>query len=498
MAVVGVAVTGSPLLYVALKLGEAGVADVWSALARGRTPELLARSLLLCITVALGAVVIGGSQAWLTTRTDLPHARLWATLAAVPLALPSYVLAFAWLTLDPGLAGWAPTWLVLTVSTAPYAYLTLSAALLRTDGAVEDVARSLGRGRWQVLVQVLWPRLRSSVGVAALITALYTLSDFGAVSLLRYDTFTRAIYNAYRSSFDRNLAASLALVLIAITALLLLWQRRATPEREGRTLRRSQEPLGRWRRPAQVLLASWTLLSIGIPLGTLLTWTARGRSATDWPQVLSALANSLGLGLLGGIATTVVAAAVALMLTHFRGRWAPVITGSVWLAHALPGVVIALALVYFSNRLAPALYQTTTLVVIAYVALFTANAVGVLLAPMSQVSSSLLDVARALGHGTPAVIRRVLLPILRPSLLMAFALVMLTSLKELPATLLLRPTGMDTLATRVWTHTGVSAFAAAAPYALLIVLLGGIPTWLLNTQIRRLQEAPLAQVARQS
>lgn len=486
MAVIGVAITASPLLYLAVKLQQTGITALADTLGRARTLELLGSSLLLMIAVAVSAVLVGGTQAWLTVRTDLPRSRWWATAAAVPLALPSYVVAFSWLSINPQLSGFGAAWLVLTTSTAPYAYLTISAALLRADSALEDVARSLGRSRAQVLRTVLWPRIRPAAGVAALITALYTLSDFGAVSLLRYDTFTRAIYNAYRASFDRNLAAALSVVLIVVTAVLLRWQHRIHIASEGRTLRPSVQPLERWRRPAELLLGAWAVVSIIVPIAMLMLWTLRGRSSADWSGIVGALVNSLTLGALGGLLATIFAVAIALLLTHFRNRSAPFVTSSVWLAHALPGVVIALALVYFSNRLTPGLYQTVMLVVIAYSALFTANAVGVLQAPLAQVSLSLTDVARSLGHDVTSILRRVLFPIMRPSLLIAFSVVMLTSLKELPATLLLRPTGMETLATRLWTYTGINAFAAAAPYALLIVVLGGIPTWLLNAQVRRL------------
>lgn len=485
VAAIGVVITASPLLYLAVKVQQTGWSGLANTLFRGRTLELIAGSLGLMVAVAFTAVLIGGAQAWLTVRTDLPRTQFWATIAAVPLALPSYVIAFCWLSINPRWSGFAAAWLVLTTSTAPYAYLTISAALLRSDSALEDVARSLGHSRVQVLRTVLWPRIRPAAAVAGLIAALYTLSDFGAVSLLRYDTFTRAIYNAYRSSFDRNLAAALSVVLILVTAVLLRMQHRLQVVTEGRTLRPGIQSLGRWKRPAEWLLGAWATVSIGIPSIMLVLWTFRGRSDADWAGIVSALINSLGLGALGGGVATVFAVAIALLLTHFRTRLAPVISASVWLAHALPGVVIALALVYFGNRLTPFLYQTVVLVVIAYVALFTANAVGVLQAPLTQVSKSLTDVARSLGHDVTSVMRRVLFPIMRPSLLIAFSVVMLTSLKELPATLLLRPTGMETLATRLWTYTGVNAFAAAAPYALLIVILGGIPTWLLNAQLRR-------------
>ena len=491
MAVVGIVITASPLLYLALKLEQAGWSAMSNALFRWRTVELLGRSVLLTVAVAASAVLIGGAQAWLTTRTNIPRARIWSTAAAVPLALPSYVIAFSWLSLNPRLSGFGAAWLVLTISTTPFAYLTISAALLRSDSALEDVARSLGQSRLQILRRVLWPRLQSAVRNAGLIAALYTLSDFGAVSLLRYDTFTRAIYNAYRTSFDRNIAAGLSIVLIVITAVLLRWQLRAQVGSEGRTLRPSRTELGSWRRPAEFALAAWTLVSVLIPVSMLVVWNLRGQSTAVSADIAAALFNSLTLGALGGVFATALAIAIALMLTHFRSRLSPILNASVWLAHALPGVVIALALVYFSSVASPFLYQTTFLVVIAYVALFTANAVGALQAPLAQVSLSLTDVARSLGHDMNSVVRRVILPMLRPSMLIAFAIVMLTCLKELPATLLLRPTGMETLATRLWNYTGVSAFSAAAPYALLIVLLGGIPTWLLNAQVRRLQRAEL-------
>ncbi|MFY7863169.1 MAG: ABC transporter permease, partial [Rhodoluna sp.] len=222
LAAVAVVVSLAPLSYLAIRLTEFGADKVLANVIRPRTLELLGNSLLLTLAVSVSAVAIGGFQAWLTTRTSIRGRAAFAILAALPLAMPSYVSAYAFTALFTGFRGFAAAWLVLTIGTAPYVYLAVSAALLRADSATEEVARSLGAGRWRVFRQITWPAIRPAAISGAMLSALYTLSDFGAVSILSFDTFTRAIYSAFRSSFDRSGAASLAAILVLITVALLI------------------------------------------------------------------------------------------------------------------------------------------------------------------------------------------------------------------------------------------------------------------------------------
>lgn len=470
-----------------IRLGEYGADKVLSQLLRPRSFELLANSLMLTISVAVSAVLVGSFQAWLTSRTNLKTHALFAILAALPLAMPSYVLAWAFAAISSDFRGFWAAWLVLTIGTAPYVYLAVSAALVRSDAATEEVARSLGMGRWSVFRKVTWPAIRPAAVSGAMLSALYTLSDFGAVSILGFDTFTRAIYNAYRSSFDRSAAASLAAVLVLITALLLIVEPALRGKRvplDGRVRKTSLVQLG-WFGPVAIsLLAFWAIISVFAPLASVIGWNVVGLSEADLGELIRALTNSIGYAIAGGVVTAVFGLAVSILVVRFGSKLTLVLDRTIWLTHAVPGIVVALALVFISNRLLPDLYQTSALVIIAYLILFLPNAIAAMQVPISQAPRALDEVAASLGASRARTIREVVLPIAGPGILAGAALVALSVLKELPATLMLRETGIETLATRLWNETSVSAFAAAAPYALLLVVVAGIPAWLLNRQVR--------------
>jgi iron(III) transport system permease protein len=433
-------------------------------------------------------MLIGTLQAWIAVRSNLPGRKAFAVLAALPLAIPSYVAAYSWVAVIPGFSGFFAAWVLLTVGTAPLVYLSVSAALARFDSATEEVASSLGAGKFAVLRKITWPNIKGATFSGGLLSALYVLSDFGAVSIVRYDTFTRAIYNAYRASFDRNLAATLALILVAVTVLVLVVESRSRGKKPIGTVianRLNRIDLRVWKLPLVALLTGIASVGLFVPLASLTRWSIVGLPDTDWQEVSEALFSSIYLSVSGGMLTALLAVAIALVVVRFKTRLGFVLERSVWLTHATPGIVVALSLVFFSNQVAPWIYQTLLLVLIAYVALFLPNALSAISIPLSQSPISLDEVSASLGLTKLQTLRRVVLPIAGPGIFAATTLVILTVLKELPATLLLRPTGVETLATRLWTETSVASFSTAAPYALLLVVLAGIPAWLLNRAIRK-------------
>lgn len=488
VAVSAVFISLIPLGYLFIRVGSAGLQGFLQIVLTPRTTELVVNSLLLALAVSLSAMVIGTLQAWIAVRSNIPGRKIFAVLAALPLAIPSYVAAYAWIAVIPGFSGFFAAWLLLTVGTAPLVYLAVSAALARFDSATEEVASSLGAGKFSVLAKITWPNIRGAAVSGGLLSALYVLSDFGAVSIVRYDTFTRAIYNAYRASFDRNLAASLALVLVLVTILVLVVESRSRGTRPIGTVianRLNRIDLRQGKIPLVALLSGIATVSLLIPLASLTRWSIAGFADTDWGQVVRALYNSITLAVSGGMATALFAVAIAIIVVRFRPRFAVTLERSVWLTHATPGIVVALSLTFFANQVAPWIYQTSLLVIIAYLALFLPNALSAISTPLRQSPVALDEVAASLGLTKLQALRKVVLPIAGPGIFAATTLVTLTVLKELPATLLLRPTGIETLATRLWTETSVAAFSTAAPYALLLVLLAGIPAWLLNRAIRK-------------
>lgn len=482
-----------PLVYLAIRSLESGVGPALDVLLRERTARLVFRSLGLAAAVTVASLGLGVSMAWLVIRSDLPCRGLWRVIAALPLAIPTYVAAFAWIAAVPDLDGFAGAALVLTLCSYPYVFLPVAAALQRTDPALEEVARALGRSATATFFTVTLRQVRPAAAAGSLLVALYVLSDFGAVSILRYDAFTRVIYTSYRASFDRTPAAVLGCVLVSVTVLILLAEARtrgrAGQARIGAGAPRSAAAirLGSGVVAASAWMVGVAVLALGVPLGSLTYWLLRGRTADlDGGALLQATVGTLSLSALGAAATIVFAIPVGVLAVRHKGRLGRILEQATYAGHALPGIVVALALVFFGIRYAQPLYQRTPLLVLAYVVLFLPAAVGAVRASVAQSPPALEEVARSLGKKPAGVLRAVTLPLAAPGIAAGAALVFLTCMKELPATLLLRPTGSSTLATELWTETGVAAYAAAAPYAALLVVLAAIPAYLLSRGSGRL------------
>ncbi|MGW7286109.1 ABC transporter permease [Streptomyces sp. NPDC054847] len=476
-----------PLGYLAIRSLEHGPAFAWDVIADERTAQLLGRSLGLAAVVVAACLVLGVSLAWLTVRTALPGARAWSVLVTLPLAVPSYVAGFAWLSAFPALAGFAGAAVALILVSFPYVYLPVTAALRGTDPAQEEVSRSLGNGPLKTFLRVTLPQLRPAAAGGAVLVALYVFSDFGAVSLMRYDTFTRGIYTSYRASFDRTPAAALSVVLVVMTIALVAAEAR-TRGRAGhaRTGTGTARPavtlaLGRWRLPAVGWCVVVTCAAVLTPLATCGYWLAVGNSATWEPDALAdTAATTLGVAAAGAALTTLLALPVGVIAARHRGRTATLLEHSAYAGHALPGITVALSLVFFAVRYAEPVYQELPLLVCAYAVLFLPVAVAGTRAAVLQSPPVLEDVARSLGRSPLKVLREVTVPLAAPGVAAGAALTFVVCMKELPATLLLRPTGMDTLATRLWTETGTGSFAAAAPYAAALILLAAVPSYLLG------------------
>lgn len=476
-----------PLGYLLLRVGQ-GFDKAVDELSRPRTLELLGNTIVLVISVTFTALVIGFLQAWLVTRTNLKAAGSFAVLATLPLAIPSYVMAFAFTATFSGFSGFFAAWLVLSLATSPYVFIAVSAALVRTDVAAEEVARSLGLSKLQVLLRVTWPQVRPAATASSLLVALYTLSEFGAISILRFDTFTRAIYNAYRLSFDRTSAAALALVLIALTLIVIWFERRYRgdylPQRTAMQ-KPSRISLGKTQPLAVIALTSAAMIGVGIPLYSLLNWSIIGSSTADLGEIAEALLGSTLVAFGSGFLVSLVALAVVIWVVRFPSRFSRGIEFSIWATHALPAIVVALALVFVGANLLPGIYQTVWMLIFAYLILFLPNALSAISTPIAQVPKTLEQVANSLGVKGNRTLYKVVLPMATPGIIAGAALVSLTVLKELPATLLLRPTELHTLAIRLWSATEELQFAQAAPYALLLVVLAGIPALALNSQARK-------------
>jgi iron(III) transport system permease protein len=498
-----------PLVYLMIRASEAG-SGVWDLVYRTRTAVILKNTALLAAAVALASAVIGVPLAWLTARTDLPLRRFWSTIAALPLVVPSYVGALTVVAalgpkgllqgaLDdlfgverlPEIYGFLGAWLTLTLFTYPYVFLSVRASLRGLDPSLEEAARCLGYGPWRTFFLTTLPQLRPAVIAGGLLTALYTASDFGVVTLLRYDVFTRAIYVQYRSSFDRSLAAALALVLVAFSLTLLVAEShlrgRSAYHRLGAGAARRARPLPlrRWRYPALAFCLLVAGLSLGLPLGVLSYWLIRALARGDsFAGFGGAALHSVTVGAWAAAVATVAALPIAILAVRYRTRASAWIERVCYLAYGLPGIVIALSFVFLGARYLTPLYQTLPLLVVAYVVRFLPQALGAARTSLLQISPRLEEAARNLGRTPAGAVASVTVPLARPGIAAGAALVFLTVMKELPITLLLSPTGYKTLATTVWTAAGRGAYGDAAAPALLLVAISAVPTLLLVTRER--------------
>lgn len=484
LVVAGVALL--PVVYIAIRALEAGPAGVVDVIARERTVLLIARSLGLTLAVTTASILIGLLVAFLVVRSDLPGRSVIGVLAALPLAIPSYIAAFAWVSSPVDVSGFLGAFLVLTASCYPYVYIPVAAAMRRIDPATEEVARGLGRTPWQAFWSVTARQVRPAAAGGALLAALYTLSDFGAVSLLRFDVFTRVIHTSYTSSFDRTPAAVLSLLLVVLTVAITVSESRTRAGSEqvrvggGVSRRPATIRLGAWRWPAELAAGTILAVALAFPILSLLYWSVTGLSSgVDIGRLVQSALTTAWFAGLGTVACVLLAVPVGILAARFRGREVRLIEHATFAGHALPGIVVALALVFFGIRFATPIYQETPLLVLAYAVLFLPAAVAAVRASVAMSSPRIEEVARSLGKTRSEVMRQVTLPLAAPGIAAGAALVMLTAMKELPATLLLQPTGSRTLATSLWTETGVAAYAAAAPYGLALVLLAVVPTLIL-------------------
>ena len=489
-----------PLGYLSLRASGAG-AELWSLLFRPRTLEILGRTVVLVIAVTAISLAISLPVAWLTQRTDIPLRRMWSVLTVLPLVIPSYVVGFVivaalgprgilqqvlagpfGLERLPEIYGFPGALLAVTLVAYPYLLLILQASMQGLDPRLEEVARSLGHGRWDTFRKVVFPQLRPAMAAGSLLVALYTLRDFGAVSLLHYETFTWAIYLQYQTSFDRILAAGLSLVLVVVAVIILFLELRTRGKHQYHRAAASVS-----RSPAYVKLGKWRWLAVGfcslvilvalvMPVSILGYWLVRGFSLGESNGLT--LGYAMNSAYISGLAAAVTAAAaisIAVLDVRYPSLFSRLLERIAYIGFALPGIVIALALVFFGANYATPIYQTLVLLVFAYEVLFLPQAVGSVRSSLLQVSPRLEEAARSLGRTPLQTLAAITLPLVRPGILAGAGLVFLTAMKELPATLLLSPIGFKTLSTSIWSATSEGSFTKAAIPAVVLILLSSVP-----------------------
>jgi len=503
-----------PLVYIFIRaLGAES--EAWQRLLQTRIWRLLGHTLLLVVAVTGGAAVTGVSMAWLTERTDLPGRKILRWMLAMPLAIPAYIGGIVHLALLRPRGGFIPQVLenifgqqvftptplgfwgaafILTLFTYPYVYLLSAAAFRSLHASLEEAARTFGRTPIQTLFQVTLPALRPGLAAGALLVALDILAEYGTVALLRYETFSSAIFVQLSGRYDRSAASVLSGILVTLAILILWSELRLQGQARFTQIESNWRPappalLGKWRVPAFLLVMGVVSASLLVPVVVLAVWSVQ---AFLDPQALTTVFrtggsqgfgsyvwNSLWSSGLAALIAVALSLPVALLSVRYPSRFSRFISRLCQVGYAIPGVVIALSLVLLVNRALPFLYATPFVVVIAYVLRHMPQAVRASESALNQLSPSLEEASRTLGRTSLQTFTQVTLPLILPGLMAGGSLVFLTSLKELPATLLLRPAGFETLAVRVWVWAEEGFYSQAASAALFLVLASALPLYFL-------------------
>ena len=487
-----VVATFVPLGYVAWSVVSTGPAQVWALVARPRVGELLLNTIgLVVVTVPL-CVVLGVGAAWLVERTDVPGRAAWRPLFVAPLAIPAFINSYAWVGVIPSLHGFAAGVLVATLSYFPFVYVPAAATLRRLDPSIEESARALGSGSAGVFYRVVLPQLRLATLGGGLLIGVHLLAEYGAFAMLRFATLTTAIFEQFQATFNGAAGSTLAGILVLLCLVLLVGEAatRGTARyaRVGSGTQRTLVPhrLRGMAIPATVALAALAVLALGVPVWTIARWLwIGGVQVWSLGDLVPSTLQTTGLAALAAALTAVLAFPFAWVAVRYSGFFARFVEGSNFVTSSMPGIVTALALVTVAIRFAPPLYQTVSLVVAAYVLMFMPRAMVNLRSGLAQVSPGLEEASRSLGVTPSRTFLRVTLRLTAPAAAAGASLVFVGVATELTATLLLAPTGTRTLAMRFWSLSSELDYAAAAPYALLLVVLAVPVTLVLFRQSTR-------------
>ena len=503
-ALIVAALFAVPLIYLVWHNVGLGT-EFFSVLREEQFVEPLVRTLLLATTVSVAATALGTSLAWLLMRTDLPGRRAWRIIVPLPLVMPSFVGAFALLAFFapggladtvlgfdqlPRIEGFWAAATVLTLLTYPYVYLPVAARLATLPQSLEESARALGRTPREVFTSIVLPQCSGAMWAGGLLVFLYSLSEFGAVQLLHYDTLTRAIFSARLFAPDVALALSLVLAATALAVSIAersIARRRVQTEAAAVTQQSLRHDLGPWKIPAFGFISAVVGVALVIPVVVLFHWTLRGVLGDvqlHAGDLVDPAVTTAWLGASTAIFALAVVLPVAFLTVRYRSAAGESANAIVVSGFALPGLVLALSMVFFvlgaPRWIGDQLYQTYALLVFAYAVHFGSQALRASQVAVSGLPRRVEDAARSLGAGRARRFATVQFPLMRGGLLAGGGLVLLSTMKELPATLILAPTGTETLATEIWSATESGFFAQAGLAALVLLALSGTLTFLLT------------------
>ena len=489
-----------PLIYLITRSIEAS-ASTWISLFSIRSLQTLGRSLLLMSTVTFMSLIIAIPLAWTTARTNLPMRKIWTILVILPLVMPSFIAAFLFTSalgprgllqnlLEkpfgvkelPGLEGLIGATIVLALLSYPYIFLAIRGSINNIDPSIEESAKALGKNSLKVFTTITLPHLKPALIAGSLFVALYTLSDFGAVSLMRYNTFTWTIYQQYGSVIDRSTSAALSIALVSTALMILILEQnirgREKYHRIGSGSSRKPKiiDLGFWKYPITLLFITISSAALLIPVSILIFWLFRGLLHGESIILsLNTVLNSVIVAVIATTITALLALATSIKLIRYPNIMNRFIEPISFIGYALPGVVVGISLVFFATRFAMPIYQSVFLLIIGYIILFFPISLGIIRAALMQINPKIEESAKSLKHSNLSILTKITIPIMKSGLLMSLSMVFLLTLKELPATLILAPLDFHTLATQVWAYSTEAFFAKSAFPSLLIILLSIFP-----------------------
>ena len=489
-----VAVLVLPLAFLLTEADGSGATKLWHLVWRSLTASLLWNTVRLTVVVTVLCAVIGTLAAYGVERTDLPARRVWAVLVVVPFAIPDFVVSFGWSSLSTWVQGFRGAVVVMTLAVYPLVYLPVSASLRGADPGQEEIALSLGASRLSTFVRITLGQARRAILGGCLLVALVILAAYGAFEILGYQTFTTEIFTEFTIGFDTSSACALSLVLVALSLVLLVgdgaWRGGGRVSRGGPGAQRQlvRRRLGRGKLPVTFAYALLVLAGLGVPVGSSIYWIFEGGAhALVGASLGSAALHTVGYSLAAALVATAMAVPVALLVVRHPGRLHLLLERTTFLVLAMPGLVVALAISYFSEHdLNGFGHQSAPLLVLAYSILFFPLALVCVRASVAQSPVGLEEVAGSLGVRRLGTLVRVTFPLIAPGLGAAFCLVFLSAVTELTATLILIPTGAETLATQFWAYQQNLSYGQAAPFALVIIAIAAVPSYVLERFFDRL------------
>ena len=467
---------------------------------------LLFNTLTLFFAVIFSSLLLGLLISILTVRYEFPGSKILFSLTILPLVIPSYIGALTYVSaFSPkglfvdlfskygiseiiGIEGFVGSWIVLTLFTYPYVQLICSSALRNLDSTVEDAARSLGVKKIKMYTKVVIPRLKKPIIYSSLLVGLYVISDFGAVSLMKYGTMTKAIYSYYVININGDPVIFYSTILILLALVISFAQR-------GSELSRSAKVSGTPREITKIKLSQKNKIlvltffgmviffSLLLPVSVLSYWLIRGlANGNSVSGALSGVAGSLTAATVTSFFAMVIATPIVVMISQYRSKFGDIFEKVTLTLYGLPHIAVGISMLFITIKIFPAIYQTFTTLIISYLIVFLPQAVGGGQASMEQVKLSYIEASSGLGLSKLDTFFKVTFPLIYRGLFAGAALVFLSTMKELPQTLLLRPTGFNTMAVDIWSFASEALFTQAAFSAFILLAISAFPTYILSTR----------------